>query len=253
MKKLAGEDTEADQMRALLSVTPSAMRGWIEELYSKPGQPVPKPGQGMKGDYVRSDDEKTKAKLFSLKSLNEARMNALANSTRKELAKDANSKISELDAIVDHVQAGRPVDPAVMQRFIKNGGDVNHLSDIIVKRMMERSMDYANREVYNKQLTPAQIHKLETMKQVLDEEYRQKQQSEYQRQSGEVQPQIGEDKSGPAEIRRRQNLINSQMDKKANERFNPVINEMSDKQKDEFYYKKEQERMRQQRGRKVEM
>src|SRR5690606_7703970 len=48
-KKVQGTATDQDAMQAMMSVSPTAMRGWIEALYSEPGQPIPKPGDKMKG------------------------------------------------------------------------------------------------------------------------------------------------------------------------------------------------------------
>jgi len=154
------------------------MRGFIEELYSKPGQPVPKPGQKMAGNYVRDENEKFWAKYTSLKSLSESRINALVNSAKKDLAKDMNSKVSALDAIVDRVQNGQPIDKDLLTKFIAKGGDPARLADSIKNRIVERNLDYADRQIYNKKMTPAEAHKLEVMKGLLDEKTRQEKQKQ---------------------------------------------------------------------------
>lgn len=171
MKKLAGVDTEQDQLKAALSLAPSAMRGYIEELFSRPGEPVPKASQKMKGNYVRDEIEKTMAKYFSVKSLPEARINGMVNAAKKELVQDMNAKTSALDAIVDRIETGQELNDKVLQRYIDNGGDPKRLMQSVKQRMIERTMDFADRQIYNKSLTPQQIHKLDVMKSLLDREY----------------------------------------------------------------------------------
>jgi hypothetical protein len=169
MNKLAGVDTEQDMFKAAMALSPSAMHGWIEELFAKSGEPNPMQSQkDLKGNYIRDTTEKLMAKFFSVKSLSEARMNAIVGAFKKEMAKDLNAKISALDAIVDRVANGKNPDDKLIQEYIQNGGDVGRLHDNIMRRIQERNMDFADRQIYNKQLTPAEIHKLEAMKSMLD-------------------------------------------------------------------------------------
>lgn len=176
LNKLSGVGTEQDEMKAALSIAPSAMRGFIEELYSKPGQPVPKPGQKMAGNYIRDENEKFWAKWTSLKSLPESRINALVNAAKKDLVKDMNAKVSALDAIVDRVQNNQPIDGELFKKYIAKGGDPARLADAVKNRIVERNLDYADRQIYNKHMTPAEVHKLEVMKGLLDEKSRQEKQ-----------------------------------------------------------------------------
>ena len=170
-KFFAGTATDQDEMKAMMAVSPTAMRGWIEALYSEPGKPIPKPGEKMKGDFLAPTDPQEQFIRFGmgLKSIDEAKANAIARVTKQLLARDVEHKLSALDAIADRIQNKEQLDPALLQRYIREGGDVTNLTQNIVARIKERSMTFVQREQI-KPVTPTQAHRLEVLKQFLDGE-----------------------------------------------------------------------------------
>lgn len=176
-KMLAGKDTDADALRAALALSPKAMHGWLEELYTQPGGPVPKPKQGMKGTYRRSDDdrgfwmlsEQNQARLFSLKSVSEARADAVARVTKGLLARDMEQKISALDAIADRIMNNKPITSELLQKYIEEGGDAKNLIQSVKDRIINRTLTHEETMYKGKQITPNRAHKLERMRELLDE------------------------------------------------------------------------------------
>lgn len=170
-KKISGTATDQDAMAAMMAVSPTAMRGWIENLYSEPGKPIPKPTEKMKGNFKAPEDELERFYRFGLglKSIDESKADAIARTTKMLLARDVQQKMSALDAIVDRVSNKQPVDKDLLERYTREGGDIGNLSGQIVQKMKERAMTFTDRE-QSKTVTPNQAHRLETMKQFLDTE-----------------------------------------------------------------------------------
>jgi len=278
MNKLTGTETEEMEMKAALAVAPAAMRGWIEELYTKPGQPVRNPNAD-KGDYIRKGnddwwkDEHFLSKWFSVRSIDEARSRATISAVKKELAQDMNARISILDAIVDHIQEGKTDNVAqLVSRYVKNGGDPGKISQAIQKRMQERQMDYSSRQLYNKQITPNQAHKLEVMKNLLDRRSQPKSNIEAeevppvqkQGSAGVGEPNTtdvppgergGEISTGAVsgEIERRNSIIDRQMRREKERRYSPVEEQMTDEERDKYSLEKARKYREMLKRRKVTM
>lgn len=169
IKKLKGTETDADAMRALLSVSPNAAKGWIEEAYSQPGGPVPNPRLNMQGNYRRDEDEKLKAQVLGLRSISEAKKNAQVRIAKELLARDIEQKLDAVTAMADRVIRKEPMDPALMQRFVQEGGDPRQLSQMLQKRIKERYLTWDEKQKDFKSMTPQQAHKLQVMKKLMDE------------------------------------------------------------------------------------
>lgn len=180
MKKVKGTESDADTMRALIAVTPKAMHGWIEEAYTQPGGPVPNPRAEMQGKYRRDGmihspllpdvlHEKDAAKFLSLKSLSESKANATSRFAKEILKKDLAQKIDTLDAIVARVVSQEKIDDSLIQRYVAEGGDPKDLAENIKNRLMGRSLTWKEQQQNAKRVTPQQLHKLDVIKQFMDD------------------------------------------------------------------------------------
>jgi hypothetical protein len=187
-KVATGKDTEKDQMEALMSVAPSAMYGWISEYYSKPGQPVPHPGMNMKGTHVRTEEEKTAASLFSLKSTSEARHDAEARIFKQIWAQDAARKLSAIDLMADHVINKKPLTPEMFQVYIREGGDISTLQDTLINRVKQRMLPFNESQLASPEMSAGKIHKLQSMTEALNREA-QERRDRQEEQSFEIQKQ----------------------------------------------------------------
>ena len=165
--KSIGKATPAMEMQAWLSTTPSAARGFIEEVYTVPGQPIPRPTEEMKGNYIRTPTEQWIANLVSLKTIDEAAANDLVRVTKSLLASDLQQKMSAIDVIVGQVRENRQIDPAIIQKYVEEGGNVATLSQTIMKRMKEQALTYDERQMQGT-MSPQKLHKLQEMKTLLD-------------------------------------------------------------------------------------
>jgi hypothetical protein len=168
LHKIHGTDTEAQQMAAFQAISPRLMHGWIQELYSRPGQPVPNPRDNMKGNYRRNEVEKFVASMFSVKSIDEAKSNAVVRNAKELLARDAERRLSALDAIADRIQTGQKLTPDLLKRYVAEGGFPGDLAKNIRQRIMDRQLTWPERQGMIKQMTPGQAHKMDRMRELLN-------------------------------------------------------------------------------------
>jgi hypothetical protein len=172
--KLAhGEDTDHDRLRAAMAVSPNAMHEWLKMLYTPNGEPTANPNdKQLRGNYRRNQEgivnESTIAQLFGAKPLQEAKADALMRSVKQELKRDMEQRMSALDAMADRVINGKEVTPELLQKYIKEGGDVKNLPKTLIGRMKERTLTGEERMQEFRSLTPSQIHKLDVQREYLD-------------------------------------------------------------------------------------
>ena len=169
-----GQATQRDEMAALLAISPNAMHGWIEEYYSKPGQPVPKPGLNMQGTYIRTEEEKIKAWLQTPKGLPEARKDMEMRVLKQLWQRDALQKLQAIDVIADRMLAKQPVDAALYQQYLKEGGNPDTLMETVKQRLISRSLPFNQRQFIGPTMTPEKLHKLDTMKDILNRDTEEK-------------------------------------------------------------------------------
>jgi hypothetical protein len=171
LKSVKGTATDQDAMAAMLAVSPAAMRGWIEALYSEPGQPIPKPGAKMRGEFraPTETDEQIARFGLGLKSLEESRENMAVRAAKQLLARDAERRIGALDAIVDKVKNGEDIPDELLDRYIAQGGNMSQLGNNIKQRMLELDTTWTEFNE-SRRPSPGQIHRLDRMKQFMDEE-----------------------------------------------------------------------------------
>ena len=167
-KLSVGRATEKDQMEAALSVTPAAMAGWIQNYYTKPGQPVPHPGMDMKGTHVRTETEKSMATLWSLKSTSEARHDAEARVFKQLFAMDVAQKMDVLSIMADRVATKQKLEPWMIHRYMAEGGDMSQLTQAIQKRMLQRMVPYNQSQLMGPGMSQEKMHKLDIMKDALN-------------------------------------------------------------------------------------
>lgn len=173
VKKMNGTATDSDLFDALIATTPAVMRGFLEELFTPDSGIVPMPGAKGMGVYRRSEEggafsEKNISEIFSVKSMDEAKKNDAIRSIKQVLKQDAQQKLNALDAIVDQVRNGKDIDENLLTRFVQEGGDINNITNAITNRMRQGEMTWDENQLTNKQVSPAQIHRLQIMKEILD-------------------------------------------------------------------------------------
>lgn len=163
-----GMATKNDLMAALISSTPNAARGYIEEMFSEPGEPVPHPGaMNMQGTYVRTDGEKTAAKLFSLKGLEESRKDAEMRTFKQMFARMGEQRLEAIDVISDRVMQGQDLPDSLIQQYMDEGGQISNLSRDIKQRLKGRMLPFEDKQLIGP-MTPQKLKKLEIMKDALD-------------------------------------------------------------------------------------
>lgn len=176
-KYFAGTATDADAMKALVAVSPAAMRGWIEYFYSQEGGNIPNPNnKNMKGNYPVPTESAEQFQRFGLgfRSLDEAKINMIVRDTKQLLGRDMQQRIEALDAIADRVENKQEITPELMQQYIKEGGSFQTLMPALKQRIIDRQMDWETSQLRSKGLTPEKAHKLERMKELMDEDLRER-------------------------------------------------------------------------------
>ena len=174
-KKLAGIETDQDAMRAMLAVTPKAAHGWIESLYSEQGENIPNPKNKMKGNFPTPQAgtlDYFERFGLGMKSLDEAKKNMIVRNAKQLWARDLHQKLDTVDAIVDRVENNENIPQYLIERYIKEGGNVKNLLPTIKGRMVDRQLDEEQRLLRGKTLTPDKMHKLDIMKDLMDDDLR---------------------------------------------------------------------------------
>lgn len=164
-----GTATDADKLKAALALTPNAMAGFWEELYSQPDGPVPNPNRGMRGDHVRTPHERDMARYLSIKSMDEARDNMVARVARNILARDLKQKTGALNVITDYVINNKDIPPELIERYTEEGGNPAHLARAVRERIIERQLPYEENAMRGG-MTLDKVHRLEAIKKLLDDE-----------------------------------------------------------------------------------
>lgn len=183
-KRAIGEATDQDSMKMAKSLSPQAMHGWIDELYTKPGGPVPNPNDRMRGNYRRSDEpftggafgsvmeapfsERQMSKWTGMKSIPEAKANDMVRATKALIARDMQQRMSALDAMADRIRNQQPIDAELMQRYIKEGGNPGDLPTALKGRIKGEALTWPERQM-GKTPSNAQVNKLNRMKEIMDQ------------------------------------------------------------------------------------
>lgn len=165
-----GDVTDKETMALALATTPAAMRGYWEEFFSQPGQPVPHVNMEMKGTHVRTDTEKKMAIGLGVKSIKEARHDAEARIFKQIWARDAAQKLDAVDAMVDRVTHNVPIEPWLVQKFVQEGGDPAQLPSVLRHRLQGRTLPFNDRQLVGP-MSVQKMHKLQTMKDALDRQH----------------------------------------------------------------------------------
>jgi hypothetical protein len=171
LKLSKGEDTDQDRLRAAMAISPNLMHEWLKNLYTPDGQPVVNPNDPqLRGNYRRSTEEEWTAAVLGAKPLSEAKIDAIMRAGKQEIRRDIERRMDALDAIVDSVMNGQEVNPKLLEKYIREGGDPSRLSANITRRLKERTLTGPEREQDFKRASPSQIHRLEVLKDYLDEQ-----------------------------------------------------------------------------------
>ena len=168
IKKTQGTATPADEMAAWTASTPNMARGFIEELYTIPGQPVPRPSEQMKGNYQRTPMEHWLSGLTSLKSIDNAAADDLVRVTKATLARDHKQQVSAINAIVGQVREGKDIDEGLIKMYLEEGGSIKELPNAIKNAMKGQALTYEERQLQGS-MTPAKIHRLKQMQLLIQE------------------------------------------------------------------------------------
>jgi hypothetical protein len=139
--------TDADAMAALKAISPLAFSGQIDEAYSKPGEPVPRPADQMAGNYTRTDVEKMVAKYLSMKSIDETRADAIVRIVKQNLMLDMQERKNALNSMVSDVRNGKGPSDDNIQKYIQTGGDPGQLLNSIHQHMVDQQLEYQDRKL----------------------------------------------------------------------------------------------------------
>jgi hypothetical protein len=167
-KGTLGTATPADEMAAWTASTPNMARGFIEELYTIPGQPVPRPSEQMKGNYQRTPMEHWLSGLTSLKSIDNAAADDIVRVTKATLARDHKQQVSAINAIVGQVREGKDIDEGLIKMYLEEGGSIKELPNAIKNAMKGQALTYEERQLQGS-MTPAKIHRLKQMQLLIQE------------------------------------------------------------------------------------
>ena len=172
-KKASGTAKDEDLMRFALATTPNLAHGWITALFSKEGGKIPNPYDKMKGNYPvpeAGSQEYMERFGLNLRSIDEAKWNMIMRNAQRVRNHDLKQKLDVIDAIVDRAENKEQLSPELIERYIKEGGNMKQLPQIIKKKLIERQMDYAERIMRSPSITPNKLHQLEQMQRLMDKE-----------------------------------------------------------------------------------
>lgn len=169
--KLKGEDTEGQEMRALMNVTPNALHGVVEEAYTEEGEGTPIPELNMLPMTDPRDMGDKFARYMGGRSLDESRqmMQNRNYKQREALLKKQKDKL--LDAIVDHAVNDKPMDDLLNKYVEEKYGDPKSIPKAIVKHLQDKAKNYAEREMLKGSgLTKAQrLQRMQEFNMIVDD------------------------------------------------------------------------------------
>lgn len=166
-----GEDTDNIRLRAWLAITPNIVHEYLRNIYTAGADwkgtggtgPVPNPSHPMNyGNYRRSDAEQIVASLAGTKSINESKADALMRSTRAVLMRDLERRLDDVGAMTDRIKNGQPLDPSLIQDYLKRGGDPSRLSQSIMTKLREGYLTGPERGYDVKAMGPSKAHDIMT-------------------------------------------------------------------------------------------
>lgn len=141
IKMMAGMDEESDRMKALLAISPSAAKGWVEELFQDEQGRIPNPNRGMQPDVdlERTDREWFTKKWIGAEPLREGAQKARIRASESEQKKVEEKRKQLFDKFVDDFVSKGEFNSEILGEYIERGGDPDGLSSSI-KSAMEKKM-----------------------------------------------------------------------------------------------------------------
>jgi hypothetical protein len=145
-KYFSGTATEADEMRMLISASPIALRGSIEQLYSPDGSIVPNPRDDMRPFYRRDETERWRA-FAGLRSTDEARYRQLVSAAKMLVFAEREKRMVIMDKMYNDILQGKTIDQKLIDSYISAGGDPRSLTSNIRQRLMDQDDTWAERQM----------------------------------------------------------------------------------------------------------
>lgn len=172
-KLINGTLTDADELRFLLASSPSQIGKWIEGYYAKDYKNIPNPHDDMRGNFPTPKDSVDFFERFGLgfKSIPEAKMNLVVREAKQLAGMRMSRRFDAIDAMVDSLHAGHAPSKEMLQKYLKEGGDLKNLNRTLQKRMTEQNMSYEQRTTRGN-MTPEKFKKLEDMRKMMDDDLR---------------------------------------------------------------------------------
>lgn len=166
---MKGTATDEHAMRALQAVTPNIAHGSIEQAFTKEGMGPPNVNNGMKPDLPPRDAWDKFARVgLGGRSTNEAREMI----RMREFKRDESSykkKMGEItDKMVYEIERGGNLD-SVVNKYIEKGGTGEGLDQILVKKMIDRNMAFAERMVARQPKTD-RLQRLERFRMLIEQQ-----------------------------------------------------------------------------------
>lgn len=153
IKKYKGEDKPEDYMKFLIAITPPMAKEMVKSRFIENGL-VPDPNHDMQKIYQRSPEEKyggmTVTEMIGRAPLDEVRASRIISAAREDVKETIHDKQSAANALADRILSGQKLDPTLVDRWIKEGGDPRELNSVVKKRAMEKQFDFVDRTFQEK-------------------------------------------------------------------------------------------------------
>jgi hypothetical protein len=133
-------------MRMLISASPIALRGSIEQLYSPDGSIVPNPRDDMRPFYRRDETERWRA-FAGLRSTDEARYRQLVSAAKMLVFAEREKRMVIMDKMYNDILQGKTIDQKLIDSYISAGGDPRSLTSNIRQRLMDQDDTWAERQM----------------------------------------------------------------------------------------------------------
>lgn len=158
LKSLKGEDTEADKMKAFMALTPPFAKEAMKSQFIKDGI-VPDPNHQMAKIYQRPQEERylgmTTTEMIGRAPLDEVRAKNIISAARQDIKENIHDRNSTANALADSIIEGKSLDNALVEKWVKEGGNPANLNELVKKRVLDHAFDFVDREYQKKGISGA--------------------------------------------------------------------------------------------------
>jgi hypothetical protein len=164
IKMMMGTDQVEDRMKAALSITPSAGKGFVEEAFALPDGRIRNPNRDSQPDVdlVRTEGERFVRNWMGAEPLREGAQKARIRAAESEQKRVEEKRKQYFDKFVDDVVSKGEFNGKALSEFMERGGDPSNVMSA-VKTKLEKQIFSRVQEAVMKKEGLSKLEQIELM------------------------------------------------------------------------------------------